>query len=431
MSEPVQIDPTRRALAFNAVGDALGRGPWWLPLRVRHNVADAVLQAALEYPPFTLPGGAQEPASAPVTPPAPGSLRDALGDLRLVDRTPEEPLAETDATFDVLLAASSLGAPHVVAAVGEVPADARVKLNRIARSHMLSIEIAKILRKAAHYCAGDCGLLEDLCREQHPLQVGMMEGEKVMWVSGPVDDFAHEIAAALTAPGGFLGSEAGPETKRCERHPDAGTIGGMCAMCTQYGQPMPPESGLSPEELLRAAAARSGDTAMADLLRKIADAYEDHPSAAMGMVSTLAHSAMGVARQILSATGHRPPCTDGDRCGEPAHCPPTGGETEQAKWQAEWDSRPEGADVSDLISILPAATITAPWTDEQVDALTRYQDAEEMHPFTCGNLHSDGRSPVLDATSNGWRCPRPDCNYEQDWAYSFMAAPAAPKGAQS
>jgi hypothetical protein len=70
--------------------------------------------------------------------------------------------------------------------------------------------------------------------------------------------------------------------------------------------------------------------------------------------------------------------------------------------------------------------ITAPWTDEQVTALNRYQDAGEVHPFTCGNLHADSRSPVLLATPNGWRCPNPTCDYQQDWAHDFMAtAPAA------
>ncbi|MGW1436804.1 hypothetical protein ACWD7M_16335 [Streptomyces griseus] len=184
MSEPVQIDFTRRALAFNAVGKTLDKHRWWLPLRVRQAVANAVLQAALS-----------------------------------VDRIPDESPAGADAAFEVLLAASSLGSSRAVEAVEKVPA-----------------------RQA--------------------------------W---------------------------------CERHPDAGTIGGMCAMCTQYGQLVPSESRLGPGELLRAAAVRSNDVAMANLLQTLADAYEDQPSAAMGLVSTVVHSALGVARQILSAA-------EGGRC---------------------------------------------------------------------------------------------------------------------
>ncbi|MFJ3258475.1 hypothetical protein ACIPK9_37310 [Streptomyces sp. NPDC086771] len=68
--------------------------------------------------------------------------------------------------------------------------------------------------------------------------------------------------------------------------------------------------------------------------------------------------------------------------------------------------------------------ITAPWTTAQVDALNHYQNAGQMHPFTCGSLHADGRSPVLTATTDGWRCPNPACDYRQDWAHVFMAADA-------
>jgi hypothetical protein len=53
--------------------------------------------------------------------------------------------------------------------------------------------------------------------------------------------------------------------------------------------------------------------------------------------------------------------------------------------------------------------ITAPWTEEQVVALNRYQVAENVHPYTCANGCGD-----LIATTSGWKCCR--CNYTQTWA---------------
>ena len=69
--------------------------------------------------------------------------------------------------------------------------------------------------------------------------------------------------------------------------------------------------------------------------------------------------------------------------------------------------------------------ITAPWTSEQVDALNRFQQEANMHPFTCGALHSSGQSPVLQATHDGWVCPDSACKYTQEWAHAFMADPGA------
>lgn len=67
--------------------------------------------------------------------------------------------------------------------------------------------------------------------------------------------------------------------------------------------------------------------------------------------------------------------------------------------------------------------IEAPWTDEQVAALNRWQKAAYVHPFTCGRqprrpLHRDGEG-VLVATRDGWVCP--DDDYTQTWAHDFMA----------
>jgi hypothetical protein len=69
--------------------------------------------------------------------------------------------------------------------------------------------------------------------------------------------------------------------------------------------------------------------------------------------------------------------------------------------------------------------ITAPWTIAQVNALNRFQQEANMHPFTCGALHGSGQSPVLEATQSGWVCPDPTCEYTQDWAHAFMADPDA------
>lgn len=68
----------------------------------------------------------------------------------------------------------------------------------------------------------------------------------------------------------------------------------------------------------------------------------------------------------------------------------------------------------------PDRTIRAPWTSEQVTALNLFQQQGGMHPFTCGALHENGESLVLDATHAGWICPDPACEYTQDWAWTFM-----------
>lgn len=60
--------------------------------------------------------------------------------------------------------------------------------------------------------------------------------------------------------------------------------------------------------------------------------------------------------------------------------------------------------------------IKAPFTQEQVENLNRFQSLGYVHPFTCGN---DKCRAILIATENGWICP--ECGYEQDWAPSTMA----------
>lgn len=67
----------------------------------------------------------------------------------------------------------------------------------------------------------------------------------------------------------------------------------------------------------------------------------------------------------------------------------------------------------------------APWTQEQVDALNRFQQRGDFHPFTCGSgrrtdeCHADGEGVLL-ATTEGWVCPF--CSYTQRWAHEFMMA---------
>ena len=60
--------------------------------------------------------------------------------------------------------------------------------------------------------------------------------------------------------------------------------------------------------------------------------------------------------------------------------------------------------------------IRAPFTDEQVAALNRYQTETTFHEFTCGNEHTGERTLV--AATDGWICP--SCAYTQKWAHQFM-----------
>lgn len=76
-------------------------------------------------------------------------------------------------------------------------------------------------------------------------------------------------------------------------------------------------------------------------------------------------------------------------------------------------------------------TITAPFTDEQVRLLNEWQQHSTMHPFTCRRrtetphgYHDSRDFGVLVATRDGWVCR--DCDYTQDWAHDFMAAPLFP-----
>jgi hypothetical protein len=62
--------------------------------------------------------------------------------------------------------------------------------------------------------------------------------------------------------------------------------------------------------------------------------------------------------------------------------------------------------VSDVIT-------AAPWSDEQIAALNRWQRVGRVLPFTCPN---DGDDLIAKAT--GLVCP--NCIYTQNWAHAFM-----------
>lgn len=61
--------------------------------------------------------------------------------------------------------------------------------------------------------------------------------------------------------------------------------------------------------------------------------------------------------------------------------------------------------------------IHAPFTPDQVDALNRWQQQGDVHPFTCHNVHEGSRTLI--AKPSGWECP--GCEYRQYWAHRFMA----------
>lgn len=68
--------------------------------------------------------------------------------------------------------------------------------------------------------------------------------------------------------------------------------------------------------------------------------------------------------------------------------------------------------------------IVAPWTDEQVAALNRFQTSGFVHEFTCRDDHG-ANSRVLVAHRDGWHCP--SCSYRQNWAHaSMLVAPVDP-----
>ena len=57
----------------------------------------------------------------------------------------------------------------------------------------------------------------------------------------------------------------------------------------------------------------------------------------------------------------------------------------------------------------------APWSDEFVGKLNKYQQSNAGHPYTCGRDH--GKEVKLVASRKGWTCPEVGCDYTQDWAF--------------
>ncbi len=68
----------------------------------------------------------------------------------------------------------------------------------------------------------------------------------------------------------------------------------------------------------------------------------------------------------------------------------------------------------------------APWTDEEVAALNRYQHSGKFHSFTCGLWEMTRKTTkedcgwLLVATNAGWVCSRKGCPYQQFWAHEGM-----------
>lgn len=63
--------------------------------------------------------------------------------------------------------------------------------------------------------------------------------------------------------------------------------------------------------------------------------------------------------------------------------------------------------------------IDAPFSDQQVENLNRFQKFGMFHGFTCGKEHGDPRTLV--ATNAGWVCSHDGCDYTQKWAHASMA----------
>lgn len=63
--------------------------------------------------------------------------------------------------------------------------------------------------------------------------------------------------------------------------------------------------------------------------------------------------------------------------------------------------------------------VLAPWTEQEVENLHRYQVAGNFHPFTCGGTRHRYTTELV-PTVQGWECPAPRCTYTQQWAWEFM-----------
>lgn len=76
--------------------------------------------------------------------------------------------------------------------------------------------------------------------------------------------------------------------------------------------------------------------------------------------------------------------------------------------------------------------VKAPWTEEQVKSLRRWQWSPNVHPYTCPNRtdspHEEhyGDLGGLRPTQTALVCD--DCGYTQTWAHSFSVSFRDSKG---
>lgn len=61
--------------------------------------------------------------------------------------------------------------------------------------------------------------------------------------------------------------------------------------------------------------------------------------------------------------------------------------------------------------------VWAPWDEDFVKAMNRFQTDGDFHPYTCGNGEHDWWDRSLVATRDGWICPKDGCDYAQEWAW--------------
>ena len=64
--------------------------------------------------------------------------------------------------------------------------------------------------------------------------------------------------------------------------------------------------------------------------------------------------------------------------------------------------------------------LNTPWTPGEVIQLNKMQDNPMFHGYTCGAGHSQLPEGLLIATTDGWVCGIPECDYKQDWAVLFV-----------
>lgn len=73
--------------------------------------------------------------------------------------------------------------------------------------------------------------------------------------------------------------------------------------------------------------------------------------------------------------------------------------------------------------------VDAPWTDEQVAHLMRWQECVGVHPYTCGGRddhYGEHQSVAMLPTVNGLECP--ECGWLQTWAHDFSLRPVTMLG---